>query len=168
MLICAEMFAISSENDEMNIDESTGDSDSDVAAKAMATSFHVNQIKRNIDEIDGLNPSNSSETVESHNQNVNVDEKEKSGKRVTFRKEVVTVIHNLERWKVEEKKKMFYTSKDLTTFRIQYIIELQELQSRVERQNGSMFRTITAKFHEILTCKPLIDKFCSDRNRASI
>ncbi len=173
---CGEIFPIHGGDEHGEIDKYEVEIDGGTTPDIESVhSFHADQIPRSVDQIDGLNPS-SSESEDgkesSIDQQVDGGNEARASRRVTFLMgNPISSIHVLERPNAEDKAKMFYTSKDLTGFRIEYILELQELQEKMESQKTSgsrLLNTLAAKFSEIVSCKSIIDFFCADPNRASI
>jgi hypothetical protein len=178
MFTCAgQICSISDNGGKLERDLKEEDINKNIA-REIATSFHVDQIERSVDEIDGFNSSytESDEDIKessgnTKNENKSNRDSKSSSRRVSFNSNPVKSIHELERCNQEEKASMFYTSKDLTKFRVDYLIELQEMQERLEKQKSSgstLLRTLAAKFSEIISCKPLIDLCCANHNRATI
>ncbi len=137
-------------------------------------SFNLEQMKgRSVDEIDGINSCNSDcsdrgitgQTDDQNPETINNKKKgKKSGRRVSFSPDLVSETHELGQISPDEKAKMFYTSKDLSRFRMEYIIELQEMHDRCKpgrrSRGGSIVRTFAAKLGDMAICKPFADLFC--------
>ena len=159
---------------------SKGLEDEDQPSVEVTYSFSVEQItERSVDEIDGINvshhDSNEDTTIEQDKYKTN-QQKEKKSKpcqRVSFDEKLVSAVHRLERITPDEKARMFYTSKDLSGFRIDYIIELQEMHEQQYRSGrkpygSTILRTLTSKLGDIVVCRPFIDLFCGDYRKASV
>jgi len=180
VMLCAQFFPMPGNEDGIIEIDST-EKMSNVLANA--DSKNVLLLRRSVDEIDGLNISNA-DLTEEVNETKSIEKQKQiasknkqtssSRKRVSFGEgeKLTKSIHEYQRFNKGDKETLFYTSKELQAFRIEYIEELQELHERLERQRptGSrMLRTATAKFTEVVSCKPLIDfLFCTKHNRATI
>ena len=141
-------------------------------------SFNVEHV-RSHDEMDGLNSNESESDYETDKHpsddatpdpNESEKTKVKTGKRVSFDHKLISVVFKRDRITPEEKARMFYSSKDIASFRMEYMVELQDLrdQYRYERRpnyGSTLLRTIAAKFGEILKCRSFIDILCGDHKK---
>lgn len=85
---------------------------------------------------------------------------------VSFDSEPPT-IHHIQRAKSEDKSNLFYKPKELTKFKAEYIMELQEtiMRQKMKSYYGpTIFRTLFSRVYHLLTCQPVIDLFCSNNH----
>jgi len=108
------------------------------------------RLSMTLDKIDGHDIVRDSNSDDSYNV------RPKPCRTVTFRDELVTEVREFERCKEEDKQKLFYTSKDMQSFRLRYIWELQEQQETCgikEKKFSAMFKKATANFTDFVLCK---------------
>lgn len=155
-----------------SIDESKHEDETSIE---ITYTFNVENI-RSLDEMDEVTSSKSksdNEPDKHPSDNATPDpiesdiKKAKAGRRVSFDRKLVSVVFKRDRITPEEKALMFYTSKDIATFRMEYIVELQELHDQYRQRRpyygSTLLRTIAAQFSEILKCRSFIDMLCGDK-----
>lgn len=106
-----------------------------------------------VDQIDGHDKISRHDSVESYKVT------NKPYRAVSFRAQLVTSVYEFERCKPEDKKKLYYTSKDMHNFRIRYLWELQELRKKKKLKAALKDATIAAliedassSFAEFISC----------------
>lgn len=150
-----------------------GNEQEDEPSFEVTYSFNVERItERSVDEIDGLSihchdPSDDDTAIDEDKYESELPKRKKikSCRRVSFDEKLISSVHKLERVTPDEKARMFYSSRDLSSFRLDYIIELQEAYDQQKRNKRracgtTILRTLTAKLGDIVVCSTCVDLFC--------
>ena len=101
------------------------------------------------------------------------DDSSSNSRKVKFHKDVVTSVRRSPRWTTEEKSFLFYTGREMYSFRMEYILELnegqginhEEWQKFQGRGHLRLFWSLYAAMIDFFSCK-VVAQYCCGENTA--